>query len=179
MCNSQIQQSLIMIEKHNRDERREIMAELQRGHENILNLVQNFSKLSEENIRLKFASDEPDYITYNDLMNVKLDVWNVLEGKGIRFMRKYHPEKECFFITEMIPEKGIKPNQGLMFAEFGLQVHNCKEIGRVIKGHLIELVETGKEYMVGDTFIYPRNFKHKPIATVKSVYEVEFINPKK
>jgi hypothetical protein len=121
-----------------------------------------------------FANDSVDHIKWEDLIQVEFNVWIVLPKSGVRFMRVYHPEKEAFFITEMDPSLSDKE-----YAYFGLQVHNCKELGDVEIGHLVELTENRKEYVKHDNFIFPIDFRHLPIAYIYSIYSVEFLNPYK
>lgn len=121
-----------------------------------------------------FSNDTLDIINWKTLSSLEYNKWHVLEGRGVRFKRIKHPTKECFYRTELDPKKSNKN-----CAYFGYQTHDCKEVGKVISGSLVELVENSKKYEAGDYFIYPANFSHKPKSWEKSVYEVEFINPQK
>lgn len=136
--------------------------------------LRNVHLLKEQLLSEKFGNDNADVIEWKDLLNTEFGVWIILEGKGVRFKREFHPEKECYFITEMDPELSDKD-----FSEFGLQVHNCKELGTVLEGHLVELTENKKEYRVDDKFMFPSGHKHKPISFMFSRYGVEFFNPNK
>lgn len=136
--------------------------------------LRNVEKLKEQSLSEKFANDNADSINWEDLINAEFEKWIVLKGKGVRFKRVFHPKKECYFITEMNPELSEKE-----FAEFALQLHDCKEIGEVFEGHMIEMTENNKEYKKNDIFMFPKNHKHKPISYLFSRYGVEFFNPKK
>jgi anti-sigma factor ChrR (cupin superfamily) len=50
--------------------------------------------------------------------------------------------------------------------------HNCQEITKVIKGHLIELLDNNKIYEVGQTVIYDSATMHEPYCTIESEYDV-------
>lgn len=120
-------------------------------------------------MKAKFSADEGDgLITYNELLQTKFNTWIDL-GNGVRFMRVLHPEKPVYFITVMNPE--TSPNN---IAEFGLQWHDCRENCGVLKGHLIDLYDEDKIYKEGDIAHYKAFKKHKPVAKVFSIYEVEF-----
>lgn len=118
-------------------------------------------------------NDGSAMVTYESLSRMEFDKWFDLEN-GVKFMRIEHPTKEVFFITEMNPEES---SDGI--ARFGKQEHDCKEICVVTSGELIETYEMCKHYDVNETVIYPAYYTHKPIAKIKSTYEVEFINPNK
>jgi hypothetical protein len=53
--------------------------------------------------------------------------------------------------------------------------HNCQEITKVIKGHLIELLDNNKIYEVGQTVIYDSATMHEPYCTIESEYDVTFV----
>lgn len=136
--------------------------------------LDNIDHIKTKSLEIMFANDNIDHIKWEDLIDIEFDKWMVLENRGVKFKRVFHPEKECYFITEMDPELSNKK-----YAYFGLQVHNCKEIGEVLEGHLVELTENRKEYVVGDIFIFPKDFRHKPISYINAKYGVEFLNPNK
>jgi hypothetical protein len=52
--------------------------------------------------------------------------------------------------------------------------HTCQEITKVIKGHLIELLDNNKIYEVGQTVIYDSATMHEPYCTIESEYDVTF-----
>jgi hypothetical protein len=45
----------------------------------------------------------------------------------------------------------------------------CQEITKVIKGHLIELLDNNKIYEVGQTVIYDSATMHEPYCTIESM----------
>lgn len=141
---------------------------------NLQSGLDNIDQIKTKSLEIMFANDSIDHIKWKDLITVEFDKWIVLENRGVRFKRVFHPDKECYFLTEMNPELSDKE-----YAYFGLQVHNCKELGDVEIGHVIELTENRKEYVKGDNFIFPKDFRHKPIAYIFSLYGVEFLNPNK
>lgn len=120
-----------------------------------------------------FRDDEESMIEYQTLVSMDFGKWYDLKN-GVKFIRIKHKTKPCLFETVMTPTDS--PDK---IAKFGRQKHNCKEIVRVLKGELIERMELGKRYEVGDVVVYPKNYLHKPTSTVDSRYEVEFIEPKK
>ena len=118
----------------------------------------------------RFREDQGrSMITYDELKSVEFNKW-IQVNEGVKFKRVYHPTKPVFFHTEMHPEKTI-----LKTACFGLQEHDCKEVCRIITGHLIETLESGKMYEKNDVVIYPAFYKHRPASNVYAFYEVEFI----
>jgi hypothetical protein len=147
--------------------------------DDLLKGLKKVETLRDNSIKITFANDTADVISWEQLIALDYKKWFVLEGKGVRFMRVKHAKKEAFFITEMDPELSNVIFEGEKVAEFGLQVHDCKELGVIKKGHLIELTENRKEYVKDDNFIFPINHRHKPISKIKSEYEVEFLNPNK
>jgi hypothetical protein len=124
-----------------------------------------------QDVLSRFSEDQgKTMITYQELSDIAFDIWlNV--SPGVRFKRVQHPQKPLYFITEMHPEL-TKDH----CAVFGLQQHDCKEICEIKTGHLIEILENNKHYSQGDKVFYPAFYKHKPSASVYSVYSVEFIN---
>lgn len=117
-----------------------------------------------------FSSNrEGSIITYEELLNTQYNIWIELPAKGVRFMRTYNTKKPVFFITEMNPEKSNGD-----FAEFGIHLHDCIEIGKIVKGHMLDEVG-GNIYNESDTFKFDSNQEHHPKASIFSIYEVEFI----
>lgn len=118
----------------------------------------------------RFSEDQgKTMISYKELSEITFNIWLPV-SPGVRFKRVKHPDKPLWFITEMNPketENGI--------ASFGIQMHDCKEFCKIKEGHLIELLERKKQYSAGEKVIYPKNYQHKPSASVYSIYEVEFI----
>jgi hypothetical protein len=112
-------------------------------------------------------------ITYAQLSVREFGVWFDLEN-GVRFKRVRHRYKKVYYVTEMNPMEHPKKRP-----TFGKQVHDCKEIGKVIKGELIETYECNKRYEKNDVFVYPAGFIHKPWSGLYSLYGVEFLDPKK
>lgn len=124
--------------------------------------------LDYEIMKMKFKEDEGEgLITKKELARAEYNVWIDL-GNGVRFMRVYKENVPIFYITEMNPDNS--PNK---IAEFGSQWHDCFEGCKVIKGHMIDLVNN-KEYKEGETANYEPFEKHKPISKVFSIYEVVF-----
>jgi hypothetical protein len=129
------------------------------------------SELLIQDVLSRFSEDQgKTMITYQELSEIAFDLWFKV-SPGVRFKRVQHPKKPLYFITEMYPEL-TEDHQ----AVFGLQQHDCKEVCEVKTGHLIEVLENNKLYSQGDKVFYPAFYKHKPRATVYSVYGVEFIN---
>lgn len=119
-------------------------------------------------MKMKFVNDEGEgLITKEELLKTDFNTWIDL-GNGVKFMRIYKQDKPLFFITEMNPENSPKK-----IAEFGKQWHDCIEECKVIKGHMIDLIDD-KEYLEGETAVYEANQKHKPVSKVFSIFEVEF-----
>ena len=125
-------------------------------------------------IRDSFRNDsfEDALITYEQLENMPFYEWFVLDGTGVKFMRIENDTIPVYFITIMNPKLAI---HGV--AKFGVQWHDCKEIGKVIIGELIEPYENKKRYAKNDTFIYPAKFIHKPYSNIYAIYEIEFQEP--
>ena len=118
----------------------------------------------------RFSGDQgKTMISYKELSEFEFDVWFPVSC-GVRFKRVKNTKKPVYFITEMDPSK---TENGI--AEFGIQKHDCKELCKVKEGHLIEILERKKRYSKGEKVIYPPFYRHKPSASVYSIYGVEFI----
>jgi|GEM_PF-6274925 len=141
-------------------------------YDKIVNGLEKVEKLQNNTVKAQFATDNATAITYEDLANAPFDIWTGIDDQGVRFKRVKHPSIECFYVAELDPAMS-KTN----IASLNWHFHDCKEVGKVIEGHLIEASENFKLYEVGDTFIFPAYHTHKSTATVKSIYEVEFIKP--
>ena len=125
-----------------------------------------------QDILTRFSGDQgKTMITYKELSEFEFETWFPVSC-GVRFKRVKHATKPMYFITEMDPSK---TENGI--AEFGIQKHDCKEFCKVKEGHLIEILERSKYYSKGEKVIYPAFYRHKPSASIFSVYGVEFIKP--
>lgn len=118
-----------------------------------------------------FSGEEKEdiLITRERLESFKYNEW-IDVSPGVRFKRIRDKSKPLYFITEMRP---VQTERGR--AKFGVHFHDCKEIVEILEGELIEPFECHKKYVVGEKVFYPKNYKHKPYATIKSVYLVEFV----
>jgi hypothetical protein len=102
-------------------------------------------------------------ITVDDLKEFKLFEIIVVSDK-VSFVKYYQDDVKMCFKSYMKPA-----------GRYGLHKHNCKEITKVVKGHLIELHQEHKIYEAGQTVIYDKEVVHEPYCTVESEYDVTFI----
>jgi hypothetical protein len=73
---------------------------------------------------------------------------------------KYFDKKKCF---RTYLEAGGRYSQ---------HKHNCQEITKVIKGHLIELLDNNKIHEAGQNRYLRQRILHEPYCTIESEYDV-------
>ena len=119
----------------------------------------------------RWGSDDDNannLIKYKDQLNIEFNKW-IEATEGVKYMRVYHPDYECYFITEMNPQE---TKNGI--ASFALHWHDSFEYCHIKEGHLVEMTQNLKEYKKGETVVYEPFNKHKPVSTKFSIFEVGF-----
>lgn len=134
-----------------------------RKERNLIRASNSFTIKTTEDILNTFNLDDgTSLVSFDELKSLNLkEVYDVNES--ISFVMTSKTDNKLVFTTYMM-EGGT----------FGLQHHDCIEICKVIEGNLFESDRGFKVYTKGDTIIYAAFEKHKPYATVDSVYEVTF-----
>lgn len=116
-----------------------------------------------EDMMITFNSDSgPTMVSWEQLASTEIGVEMHVNDK-VYFIRQHSEPNELIFITYVEPG-----------GTFGLQVHDCYEYCKVLKGHLKEMRRGGKIYLEGETAFYNINEVHRPGSEIKSVYQVTF-----
>ena len=136
-----------------------------------------FLRKERESSRLKFQiiTEEVQEVinslvddTNNLLVSIeKLKLFNLNEvvqlTEKVSFVKVLENEKEMHFVSYIL-EGG----------KYGIHKHDCEEITKVIKGHLIETQNGNSEYSQGEYVIHYPNTLHEHKANMDSEYYVVF-----
>lgn len=112
---------------------------------------------------LEGFSKDKSIVTLHTLRSLELNKWYYADDSKIKYKLIELTDSEAVFITVM--EAGAK---------FAMHKHDGEERGVVVEGHLIDDINHLK-LLKGEEFKYRENQYHEPYCTVKSIYEVTFI----
>lgn len=124
-------------------------------------LVLEKSKQVQEEL-MGFETKETSLITLETLRSLNLFEWHVSKDKKVRY---------CLIgITKDVAEFLTVMQEG---GEFGMQEHDCIEIGVVLDGHLID-VENDLLINKFEDWLYKEHQEHAPKSNLRSIYLVKF-----